>query len=69
MRGPMPAVSTRSLPTESRRALFAWIADFRLRRRSAREERLEVIARLAGERRRALRAGEYVPDVGTRRLW
>jgi hypothetical protein len=46
-----------------------WIADFTRRRRSIKEEQLEVIARLAGEQRRARRAGEYTPSVVTRRLW
>jgi hypothetical protein len=69
MRGPMEAASARSLPTSSRRGLSVWIADVRRRRRAIREEQLEVIERLGREERRARRAGEYTPSVGTRRLW
>jgi hypothetical protein len=69
MRGPMQAASVRSLPFRSRRGLSVWIADFRRRRRSIKEEQLEVIERMARDQRRARRAGEFAPSIGTRRLW
>jgi hypothetical protein len=69
MRGPTQAAGARVLPTSTRRGLSVWIAEVRRRRRSARDEQLEVIERLAREERRARRAGEYAPDLGTRRPW
>jgi hypothetical protein len=69
MRGPTEAAGTRWLPSYTRRGLSGWIADIRHRRRRNSVERLEVIARLASEERRARRAGEYVPNAGTRRIW
>jgi hypothetical protein len=69
MRGSMEAAGARSLPTTSRRGLSVWIADVRRRRRSVKEERLEVIERLGREQRQARRAGEYRPSSGTRRVW
>jgi hypothetical protein len=69
MRGPTQAAGARVLPTSARRGLSVWIAEVRRRRRSVKDERLEVIERLAREERRARRAGAYAPDLGTRRIW
>jgi hypothetical protein len=52
----------RALPKAPGREWFAWLANFKRRRRLAREERLEWIERQQRLERRKRQSGEYVPD-------
>jgi hypothetical protein len=67
MRGQPQAASARLLAAVPGRRWSTWLEDTRQRRRLESAERLEIIARLAEEQRRARRAGEYRIDL--RRLW
>ena len=69
MRGESQATSVRSLPVTSRRTWSSWITEAKRRRRSTKQEHLEVIERLAREHRQSHRAGEYIPTIGPGRRW
>jgi hypothetical protein len=63
MRGDSQAITGRPLTVSPGKRWSAWIEPMSERRRRDRQERLETIAWLGAERRRALRAGEYAPDL------
>jgi hypothetical protein len=70
MRGQPQARTARLFPRSPDRSGPSWITLAIRRRRRVSQERLEVIERLSSERRRARRAGEYVPDPGRQpRRW
>jgi len=69
MRGESQATSIRSWPLVSRQSWSSWITEARGRRHALRTERLETIARLEAEQRRAQRSGEYLPAVIQGRPW
>lgn len=63
MRGNPQAASTRLLAAAPGRLWSTWLEEYREKRRRAAFERLEMIERLAFERRRAARSGELsAPD-------
>ena len=67
MRGYTEAAGARLRAVTPGRRWSTWLEDAREKRRRTAFERLEVIERLAFERRRAARSGEHAPDL--RRLW
>ena len=67
MRGNPQAASARLPSAMPGRRWSTWLEDIRQKRRRAAFERLELIERLAFERRRAARSGGHTPDL--RRLW
>ncbi len=69
MRGESTATGTRSLPSITRRSWSSWITEVKRRRRSTREEQLEVIERLTRHEREIRRSGEFVPSLGSGRRW
>jgi hypothetical protein len=69
MRGDPQAITGRPLAVSPGRRWSAWITRMSARRRRDREEQLETIARLGDERRRALGAGEYAPNLKYDRRW
>jgi hypothetical protein len=66
MRGQLQAASTRLPAALPSRRWLAWLTQTKQRRSRLQAERLETIARLQSEQRRARRSGEYAP--GLRRL-
>ena len=67
MRGPPQASTARLLTIAPGRRWRSRISSLIRRRRTLSDEQLEVIARLASERRRLLRSGEYRPELRTPR--
>lgn len=67
MRGQPQAAGARLLTVVPARRWSTWRARENQTRSRLRAERLETMARLEAEQRRAQRAGEYAPDL--RRLW
>lgn len=63
MRGNPQAANARLLAVVPGRRWSTWLEDTREKRRRAAFERLELIERLAFERRRATRSGEPAPDL------
>jgi len=63
MRGNSQAASARLRATTPARGRSTWLARAQAKRRWALLERLETIARLEAEQRRALRSGEYTPKL------
>jgi hypothetical protein len=62
MRGNPQAASTRLLAAVPGRRWSTWLEEYREKRRRSAFERLELLERLAFERRRAARSGEYRAD-------
>jgi hypothetical protein len=69
MRGDPQALAGRPLAAPRGRPWAAWIARMSVKRRRDRQEQLETIDRLGAEARRALRAGEYKPNLNYDRRW
>jgi hypothetical protein len=63
MRGNSQAASARLRAMTPARRQSTWLARAQAMRRWALLERLETIARLEAEQRRALRSGEYSPRL------
>jgi hypothetical protein len=69
MREGVQAIGARAVATTTGRRWPGWIVGLVRRDPERARERIEVIERMAAERRQALRAGEYVPDWSWRRRW
>lgn len=69
MRGSAEAIGVQPVAEKSGRRWPGWIAGLLRANRERGLERVEVIERLAAERRQALRAGEYLPEWSWRRRW
>ncbi|MBV9196502.1 MAG: hypothetical protein JO168_20385 [Solirubrobacterales bacterium] len=70
MRGEPRAVDARLSPAFRRGRRSSWRTTLRRgRRAAAKAQRVEVIARLAEQERRARRAGEYISEPGRKRPW
>lgn len=63
MRGALPVRGTR-VPIAITDLRWPSWASFRIKRRSANAQALEIRERLARERRRVRRCGEYRPELG-----
>jgi hypothetical protein len=63
MRGNSQTASARLRATTPARRRSTWLIRAQAKRRWAMLERLETIARLEAEQRRALQKGEYVPKL------
>jgi hypothetical protein len=69
MRDNLQAIGARPLAFRPGHRLRGWITRWTAAAPERAAERLETIERLDRERRRAARAGEYVPDVSWHRRW
>jgi hypothetical protein len=69
MRGNFEVIGARPVTAGTGRRWRGWIVGLLRSDPERARERVEVIERLAAERRQALRAGEYVPDWSWRRRW
>lgn len=69
MRGESPATSVRSLPLGRSRSWSSWLTEVRQRRHTNRQHRLETAERLARQKRRMRRSGEYTPTLESARPW
>jgi hypothetical protein len=69
MRGDSQATSARLPAVVPNRRWSARLSEVGDSLRQARGERLELIERLASEKRRARQAGEYAADLGYRPRW
>lgn len=69
MRADPQAITGRPLTASPGRRWSTWIARLSEGRRRDRQERLETIERLSAEQRRALRAGNYTPEIQYGRRW
>ena len=69
MRGSVQAIGAQPVAEKSGRRWPGSIVGLLRSDPQRARERIEVMERLAAERRQSLRAGEYVPELSWRRRW